>query len=275
VKEYVLTKGIFQRVLLFWREWPRAQRRSVEEQRIVLDWEHSEKAEVSKEELVDYFLEVDSRLKARLLKLCDMSVSEWDAFDPETMDGQESREDLTQQVMGTMFGKSDDYDAARIVANDAYFEVLEHMDPMLATTVESFIVGLNNYTKIFSVHLAILDNSWIVTGDHVFMAHEIIYDMYKNLIMWLEEEVAIGAKVAQKRAKEKSWQTVYGRSEKFDFDDKRGAGWVRKAEMLSHYGKEHNLSRNAQWSHFTKNENMFKVTREGAAVYCRLKEEYL
>ena len=174
----------------------------------------------------------------------------------------------------TLFSKDETFDAAMLSAVDDYYTLVKGMDPKLSEVVASFIPGILNYTIILATHLAMVEKTWVVTGDHVIMAEEILFDLFQNLILWLEEEVEVGAKASERRAKEAAWKEAFKKAEKFDLDDRRGTGWVRKSQMLEFYGKARNLSNNSCFTHFKRSEYLFKTTKEGASIYCRLREEY-
>jgi hypothetical protein len=131
-----------------------------------------------------------------------------------------------------------------------------------------------NYTVVLATHIAMVEGVWKVTGDHVDMAEEILYDLYQNLILWLEEKVEVGEKASSRRKKEKAWVDAFSVNEQFEMVGTRGEGWRRKSQVLSTYGKEMNVSSNTCYAHFNRYEYMFDVTREGAAIYIRLKKDY-
>jgi hypothetical protein len=179
-----------------------------------------------------------------------------------------------QSVARSLFDKDDTYDGAMLGAVDDYYTLVGNMDPKLAEVIASFIPGLMNYTIILSAHLAMVEGVWTVTGDHVMMAEQILFDLYQNLIVWLEEEVEVGSKASERRKKEAAWKDAFKKCETFDLDDRRGTGWVRKSKLIEFYGKERNLSQTSCFTHFNRSEYMFHATREGASIYCRLKEDY-
>ena len=45
--------------------------------------------------------------------------------------------------------------------------------------------------------MALLDESWEINDEHVDMAHEILIDLFQNLISWLEDSVEIGGNKAK------------------------------------------------------------------------------
>ena len=273
VKEYVLNKGIFQRVLLFWRDWTVDMRQRISEERVVLPWAKQDKASVDYSDIVDHFTELEEEVIERTCSLSSTIRSEWDEM--ERMD----REDIVQSVMGNvekpgLLSKDDTFDGAMLSAVDDYYTILRNMDPKLMQVVSSFMPAIENYTIVLAVHLAMLERVWVVNGNHVQMAEEILYDLFQNLILWLEDEVQVGAKAGERRAREAAWKESIARCETFDFDDRRGFGWARKSQLLEFYGRSRNVGRNTRFAHFDKANYMFDSTREGAAIYCRLKEDY-
>jgi len=269
VKDYVLTRGIFQRVLLYWKHWTLPMRKAISEERSCLAWADSTSTSVSYDELTSYFINLRKRLVSRILKISGMNDAEWDDLN------RSDKEDILQQHMRAMFTKSDSFNIAMLNAVDNYYELIESIDYELGDVVASFIPAIVNYTIIFACHIAMLDESWEVTGDHVEMAEDILYDLYNNLITWLEEEVEVGSKAAEKRKKEGEWLQAYRDCEPVDFDDVRGDGWVRKTQMKNTYGKRTHVGKNAQESHFEKwCAHMFEQTRDGVTIFVRLQPEY-
>ena len=268
VKEYVINKGIFQRVLLFWRTWGMDLRQGISEERAVLPWGEIGAVTMDYDEVTQHFKDLRTALMARVLSLGDISMTEWEDM------GRMEQEDIVQGCARTLFSKDETFDAAMLSAVDDYYTLVKGMDPKLSEVVASFIPGILNYTIILATHLAMVEKTWVVTGAHVIMAEEILFDLFQNLILWLEEEVEVGAKASERRAKEAAWKEAFKKAEKFDLDDRRGTGWVRKSQMLEFYGKARNLSNNSCFTHFKRSEYLFKTTKEGASIYCRLREEY-
>lgn len=268
VKEYVLHKGIFQRVLLYWRNWTMDIRQEISEQRAILPWGDVSDVTMDYDSIVEHFQNLRSSLQLRLMGLEGMNESEWSEL------GRKDLETIVQKHARDLFSKDETFDAAMLACVDDYYALVRNIDPKLAEVIASFIPGVMNYTVILATHLAMVEGVWEVHGDHVIMAQEILYDLYQNLILWLEEEVEVGAKAGERRAKESAWKEAFNKCEKFDLDDRRGTGWVRKSQMLEHYGRARNLSQNSCFTHFNRSEYMFKATREGPSIYVRLKEDY-
>ena len=268
VKEYVLHKGIFQRVLLYWRNWGMDLRQNISEERATLPWGDIGAVTMDYDKIAEHFKGLRTSIVARLLSLSGLSMTEWEAMDrPE-------QEDIVQSCARSLFTKDETFDAAMLSCVDDYYALVRGMDPKLAEVVASFIPGILNYTIIIATHLAMVERVWEVTGDHVIMAEEILFDLFQNLILWLEEEVEVGAKASERRAKESAWKEAFKKVEKFDLGDRRGTGWARKSQVLELYGKVRNLSSNSCFTHFKRAEHLFQTSREGASIYCRLREEY-
>ena len=272
IKEHVLDKGIFQRVLTYWRHWTLDMKKEVNHT-LAEGTYKDEEFEVSFEEVVDFFKDMKKELKRRVLTLADIPPLEWEEM---------SEDDKEQVVMNLscrqkrMFSIDASYVPALISAIDDYYGVVEKMSPDKQGICSSFIMGLQNYTNILAHHFAMIEGSWIVTGDHVDMAKEILYDLYQNLIQWLESEINIGAAAAEKSKMQGYWATAYNKSEFYDFDDKRGFGWAQKKAVMDSFGKLANYSSHASVNDKFKlyGEEMFSETREGVRVYIKLKEDY-
>ena len=90
-----------------------------------------------------------------------------------------------------------------------FYSLLDELNFAIANVVSSFLPAMENYSVILATHLAMMDKSWTVTGEHLDMAKDIIYDLFKNLILWLEGEVEVGAKTAEKATNKKLWMDSF------------------------------------------------------------------
>ena len=265
VKEYVLTRGIFQRVLLYWGEWDMEQRKKVSQMRLSTFLKKPDKASMSKQDLYDYFIGTDKRLRDRVLNLTETSFTEWDSMD------REDQEWLIQSCMWEMFTADKNYEAALHSAADDIYDLVENMDPSLSEVVASFTPGIENYLGIFSIHIAMLDKSWVVKDEYVDMAHEILYDLFRNLITWLEDEVDVGMKASEKAHHKEAWQQAYNKCGEYELDG-RGEGWRRKSIVLKTYMSSKSVSKSTadrHWKQFAA--DMFANTLEKSTRYIRLK----
>mgnify|MGYP003137354402 FL=1 len=270
IKEHVLDKGIFQRVLLYWRNWTLDMKRKVAHD-LAMSVHNQPSFTVSYDEVVEYFKDLEKRLTDKICKLNGISHLEW--LDAE----EEMREEYTMNAKNDMFKIDGSYIPALIEAIDDYYDLVENMDPKKQGVCASFIMGLQNYTNIIAHHMAMLEGVWVVTGKHIDMAKEILYDLYHNLIHWLESEVKVGMKAAEMRTLEKAWREAFQRTEQVQFDDNRGAGWVSKTDLLDNFGRLQNLnSNNAVLDRYRKAaEKMMDNTAEGRRKFVRLKPEYM
>jgi hypothetical protein len=279
IKEHVLDKGIFQRVLVYWRHWTLEMKREVAHE-LAAAVHKKPSFTISYENITDYFKELQTRLVERCCKLNGIGTTDWDeaglASKAEDEAVCKQQEDWTMAVMREMFTIDDSYIPALIQAIDEYYNIVENMDPKKQGVCASFIMGLQNYTNVIAHHMAMIEGVWVVTGQHIDMAKEILFDLYQNLIHWLESEVKVGMQAAEARQVEKTWKDVYYRTEQFDFDGHRGANWVRKTEMLTNFGTAQNLTSPTSINNrFTQvGSKMFEPTKEGRHKYLRLKDEY-
>ena len=181
------------------------------------------------------------------------------------------------EVMDELFTIDDGYVPALIGAIDEYYYLVENMDPHKQSVCASFIMGLQNYTNVLAHHMAMLEGTWVVRGDHIDMAKEILYDLYSNLIQWLESEVKVGMAHKDRKNVEQAWKMAYKRSERFDFDDNRGEGWVKKRDLFNMFGQDMNLSSdnsiNTKYNQF--GAKLFEETSESRRKYVRLRKEHL
>ena len=179
-------------------------------------------------------------------------------------------------LMRQMFRPDEAYKPALIAAIDEYYTIVEVMSPDKQGICSSFIMGLQNYTNILAHHFAMIEGTWVVRGDHIDMAKEILFDLYKNLVQWLESEVNIGAGNSERNKMQKFWRDSYDKAELFDFDDHRGFGWAKKKEVTNNFGKLANYSSYASVNekYNTYGTEMFNDTREGTRVFVRLNDDF-
>ena len=269
IKEHVLDKGIFQRVLTYWRNWTLEMKRAIAHE-LAGAVHNRPEFTVSFDKVVEYFTELQKSLRNRVLHLTGLSNMEWDEM---TKDDQET---VVMNIMDSFFNIDQSYVPALISAIDEYYHLIENMDPEKQGVCASFIMGLQNYTNVLAHHMAMIEGTWTVRGDHVDMAKEILYDLYQNLIHWLESEVRVGQGGSQKKQMEGFWKSAFGRVETFDFDDRRGQGWAKKSEVMSAFADLANLtsksSINAKFNDF--GAKVFEETREGVRVYIRLRPDH-
>tara|TARA_R110002051_G_scaffold49930_5_gene97073 strand:- start:1126 stop:2346 length:1221 start_codon:yes stop_codon:yes gene_type:complete len=269
IKEHVLEKGIFQRVLTYWRHWTLEMKRAVAHE-LAHAVHNKPEYTVSFDEVADYFIDLQERLKTRTIKLSGLSDLEWDEM------SEDDQETMVMSLMDRMFTIDNSFHPALIQAIDEYYGLVENMSPDKQGVCASFIMGLQNYTTVLAHHMAMIEGTWVVRGDHVDMAKEILYDLYHNLIHWLESEVKVGSGNKEKSQMLGFWKDAYSRCERFDFDDIRGQGWVKKSELLKAFSQIANYSSpstiNSKYNEY--GAKMFKDTREGVRVYVRLREEH-
>ena len=270
IKEHVLDKGIFQRVLTYWRHWTLEMKRDVNHE-LAQAVHNRPEFEISFDKVADFFADLKTKLRDRVLNLSGLSHLEW------TDMNEDDKETTVMSVMDRMFEVDSSYVPALIAAIDEYYTLVEPMGPEKQGICASFIMGLQNYTNVLSHHMAMIEGSWKVTGDHIDMAKEILFDLYQNLIQWLESEVKVGSGGNEKKKMEGYWKDAYNRCERFDFDDQRGVSWVKKAEMYKVFGNIANLSSkgsvNGKYNDY--GAKMFKETREGVSKYVKLRDDYV
>lgn len=279
IKDYVLDKGIFQRVLLYWRNWTIDMKKDIAYQ---LADSLYEKADFTMDyqTIVDHFTELDTRLRLRMLSVLGISATEWNEMAENEEDSISeaerktlAREELAMAARYKMFEIDGSYKPALIDAIDSYYSLVENMDAKKQGICTSFIMGLQNYTNVLAHHMAMIEGVWTIRGDHVDMAREILHDLYKNLLHWLEEEVKVGMSKGDMEAQMKQWKEAMSRCEKIDIENK-GPGWVRKKDLFDAYGQINNLSSNASINNrFNVHSSMFRTTKVNARVYVQLKKE--
>jgi len=268
VKEYVLTKGIFQRVLLFWSHWSTDRRKNVSMIRAESAYKKMPKLSVSYDDVTKYFIDLDKKLRNRVLELTETPFVVWDGMT------RHEQEELVQEVMTVMFYPEEEtfYPALRDAIDD-YYSLLQGLNPSIMEVVSSFVPAMENNTLIFATHMAMMDDSWAVTGEHVDMAKDILFDIFKNLILWLEDEVDIGPKAQEKGAMRGKWTLAYQNVESIELG-KRGDGWKAKTKVIKAYETQNDCSRGSAYNNFEKwGENLFNTAKDGRVVFIRMKED--
>ena len=111
----------------------------------------------------------------------------------------------------------------------------------------------------------------MVKGEYVDMAHEILYDLFKNLVSWLEDEVEVGLKEAQKAQYKNKWIEACNGSESFSLEG-RGDNWRRLATVFKQYGTLTQKANITVRRHYnTYGKELFTTAQEGRNKYIRLK----
>ena len=266
VKEYVLTKGIFQRVLLYWSDWDMQRRMGVSMKRMERAFTSGSKQKVSYEEIVDHFTGLEKRLRDRVLNLTEITFAEWDGMT------REEQEDAVQSVMNEMFTADESFYVATYDLVEDLYSLLDDLNFAIANVVSSFVPAMENYSVVLATHIAMMDEVWVVTGEHLDMAKEIIYDLFKNLILWLEGEVEVGAKQTEKANHAKNWTNAYSLIAPVELD-KKGEGWRKKAAVLKQYCLKEQVTRGTAFNRFSKwGAHLFDAAKDASTVYIRLKE---
>ena len=278
VREVVLTKGVFQRVLLLIRPWPIERREQVSEERMNTAFKRPPPYEYSIDDFAEYFATVRAAMQARVLGIAELDRSDWAKL------GTDPKEKIVQDAMYDMFTVDNSFYPLLNAHKDHMYELVRVMDPQMADVVCAFIPNLLNYTIILATHMSLLDDytqsddevaefNWIVKGDHVDMASEIIYDLYEELVTWLESEVELEHVSKARKSRQASWKAAYTASPALSVGDKPG-DWVRKADLLEIYAKQNGgLSRNTQFLHYRDAKTLFKETAVGVSKFVQWLDE--
>tara|TARA_R110002051_G_scaffold322577_1_gene413448 strand:- start:75 stop:563 length:489 start_codon:yes stop_codon:yes gene_type:complete len=158
------------------------------------------------------------------------------------------------------------------------------MDPQMADVVCAFIPNLLNYTIILATHLSMLDDysrtdelfpeptfHFVVGGDHIEMAAEIIYDLYEELVTWLESEVQLEKEMRATKTRIAAWKSAWSSCKLVSVEGKQG-DWARKSEIMSVYAKQNGgVSKNTQFNHYNQvKKDLFGETALGVTKYVQL-----
>lgn len=272
VREVVLTKGVFQRVLLLIRPWPIERREQVSEERMNTMFQRPPEYEYSIKDFESYFRTLREALQNRVCKLANITAVEW------AQKNQDDKEKIAQSVMYDMWKVDNSFHPILNSHKDHMYELVRLMDPKMADVVCAFIPNLLNYTGILATHFALLDeytmtesfHDFVVGGDHVEMAAEIIYDLYEELVTWLESEVELEHANKARKTREASWKAAWSACKLTSVEGKQG-DWVRKSELLSVYAKQNGgVSRNTQFLHYKDAKDIFIETSLGVTKYVQM-----
>ena len=275
VKEYVLTKGLFQRVLLLYRPWSDDMRQMVSERRMAGVFKNKLTDVQSLDDIATHFSGIAEKTRQRLLLLSNTTDEEWDALLPA------GKEEIARACMNDMFTIDPSFEPQILASVEEYYTLVRGMEKHLSDVVCSFIPNILNYTVVFATHLALMrvmrddisyDADWKVTGDDVEIATEILYDIYEQLVLWLESEVEVGAKAAEKIARRDEWNNAFKACKTSEIEGK-GDGWVLKNDMFERYANQLGKSKPTVYKRFKDVEGLFNAYRVGNSVYVRFKED--
>lgn len=272
VREVVLSKGVFQRVLLLIRPWPIERREQVSEQRTNTAFKRPPVYEYNIVDFERYYRTLREACQSRVCQLAGITSNDW------AKKSSEDKETIVQSVMYDMFSADRSFYALMASHKDHMYELVRMMDEKMADVVCAFIPNLLNYTISIATHFALLDeyttaesiHDWKVSGDHVEMAAEIIYDLYEELVTWLESEVELEQVSKARKGREMAWMDAYNKCKLMAVEGKSG-DWVRKSDLMNAYAKMNgNISRNTQFLHFKDAKNIFNETNLGVTKYVQL-----
>ncbi len=263
VKEYVLTKGIFQRVLLYYSHWDMGMRQEVSNRRLGTFFGRAEKNDIGKDELYQYFRDTEKRIRSRLLDMAEIGFTSWDES------SNEEKEEIVQEHMWDLFTPSNDYQTALFQASDEIYDLLRNMSPSMSEIVASFTPAIENYLGIFSIHMAILDGVWEVNAEHVDLAHEILIDLFQNLIAWLEDSVEVGGNKQKEAKAHDGMIAAYNEGTPYEIEG-LGDGWRLRSIFFTTYMDKGKVSKSTAERHFKDyGGSLFKSKKNGGRVFIR------
>jgi len=265
VKEYVLTKGIFQRVLLYWSHWDMDMRQEVSNTRLGTFWKKPIETDLTKDDIYDYFKDTEKRVRDRLLNFAELTFTQW------TEMSREEQEEIAQQYMWDMFSADDDYETALYQASDEVFDLLRNMSASMSEIVASFTPAIENYLAIISLHMAVLDKKWTITAQHVDMAFDILLDLFKNLISWLEDSVEINSNKSKEIKIQEDFVKVYDECTGYEIVG-HGDGWKRQSSFEAQYMSMTGVSKSTVRRHIKDYAGaLFNIKKSGGRIYFRRK----
>jgi len=281
VKEYVLTKGLFQRVLLMFCHWNNDMRMAVSKRRMQGLWSDEMQGVKSTEDLARHFKEVEAMVREHLFASSPhVDAVMWEDLNENIKEERQERERIVRASALDMFQKSRDFDPAVDSAIEEFYRLVKGMDDQLSDVVLSFMPNIENYLNVMATHLLLIEMNenkkegpydpsevWIITGDHIDMAMEILYDVYERLIVWLESDLELGAAKAERIAKTDAWLKALDACKDYDLGDHRGDGWKRKKDVLKAYGRLQDRSKPVVYKHYGDARGLFKETKMSGTPY--------
>tara|TARA_R100000656_G_scaffold73436_2_gene54673 strand:+ start:2163 stop:3629 length:1467 start_codon:yes stop_codon:yes gene_type:complete len=281
VKEYVLTKGLFQRVLLLFCHWNNDMRMAVSKRRMQGLWSDEMQGVKTTEDLSRHFREVEAMVREHLFASSPhVDAVMWEDLNENIKEERQERERIVRASALDMFQKSRDFDPAVDSAIEEFYRLVSGMDDQLSDVVLSFMPNIENYLNIMATHLLLIEmnenkkegpydpsDAWIITGDHIDMAMEILYDTYERLIVWLESDLELGAAKAEKIAKTDAWTKALEACKDYDLGDHRGDGWKLKKDVLKAYGRLQDRSKPVVYKHYDMMKGSFKETKVSGTPY--------
>ena len=97
-------------------------------------------------------------------------------------------------------------------------------------------------------------------------------DVYEQLVLWLESEVEVGAKAAEKIARKDEWNNAFKACKQTEIEGK-GDGWVLKNDMFDRYANQLGKSKPTVYKRYKDVDGLFRTFRVGNAVYVKFKED--
>jgi len=286
VKEYVLTKGLFQRVLLLYAPWDNDMRMRVSKRRMRGLWEDKMEDVMTPETLAVHFIEIQALVREHLIACSSIDAKMWEELDKTVKEERQERERIVRNAALSMFNKSRDFDPAVDAAVEEFYHLVTGMDAKLSDVVLSFMPNIENYLNILATHLLLIEKneqrnngtydpseSWVINGDHIDMSMEILYDVYERLIIWLESDLELGATKAAKLAKVEAWQKSLTACKTYDLGDHRGDGWFLKKDLIKAYGRLMDRSQPVVYKHYNDIRASFKETKVSGVPYIRWSDE--
>ena len=111
---------------------------------------------------------------------------------------------------------------------------------------------------------------WDITGEHIDMAMEILYDVFERLIIWLESDLELGAAKVEKITMITAWKKAFDACKSLDLGGKKGDGWATKKELLKVYGRQQERSEPVAYSHYRKaKKTLFKESKVNGRPHVR------
>jgi len=240
-------------------------RQEVSNTRLGTFWKKPIETDLTKDDIYDYFKDTEKRVRDRLLNFAELTFTQW------TEMNREEQEEIAQQYMWDMFSADDDYETALYQASDEVFDLLRNMSASMSEIVASFTPAIENYLAIISLHMAVLDKKWTITAQHVDMAFDILLDLFKNLISWLEDSVEINSNKSKENKIQEDFVKVYDECTGYEIVG-HGDGWKRQSSFEAQYMSMTGVSKSTVRRHIKDYAGaLFNIKKSGGRIYFRRK----
>ena len=236
LERVILTKGVFQRMLLYVRDVPESLRIKMEEEYI---------DKFGNEETLEYPVEKWSEEVYSTYKWVEQRFIEVDG---------NARKTITFSDSGKAKIKSEWRAMRKYMAN---------LQDDIYDATNTFIMNTINNIGVIAVLCAVSERQTEVTERHVRQASKITSVSFTSIIDWFETKLKKTPKRIADRSKNKEYFEAY------EITNKNKDGWVLKSSMCSNWQKISQGSRSGFYRSWTTINHLFEEKTMGSKKYVR------